>query len=128
MGKTLRTDKSEICFVKSDLDAISIMFSGRDWRQDNYLSLAGIYKPKKDIEESTSPAAILQFLKDHPYIEEIALHLDNDAAGHMAAKTIQNILASTYTVFDEPPKRGKDYNDYLKIVLVTQRNQEFNRL
>ena len=57
------------------------LLSGRDWLQDCCLSLAGIYKPKKIIEESTPPAALMQYLKDFPQIKEIALHLDNDTAG-----------------------------------------------
>lgn len=93
------------------------LLSGRDWQKDYYLSLAGIYRPKKNIEESTPPTALMQYLKDFPNINAIALHLDNDAPGRLAAKTIQTILPSTYTISDEPPKRGKDYNDYLKIVL-----------
>ena len=77
-------------------------------KKDNYLSLEGIYMPKKIIEESTLPAALTQYLKDFPKINGIALHLDNDTAGRLAAKTIQTILPMTYTVSDEPPKRGKD--------------------
>lgn len=103
------------------------LLSGRDWRQENHLSLAGIYKPKQNAEEITPPAALMQFLKDHQYIEEIALHLDNDSAGRLAAKAIHNILSSAYTVSDELPKCGKDYNDYLRIVLSTQKSQELNR-
>lgn len=94
------------------------LLSGRDWRQDFCLSLAGIYKPKKDIGESTTPAALMQYLKDFPQIDGIALHLDNDTAGRQAAETIQTILPSNYTVSYEPPKRGKDYNDYLKMTVI----------
>jgi hypothetical protein len=96
------------------------LLSGRDWRKDNCLSLAGIYKPKKNIEESTPPAALMQYLKDFPKINEIALHLDNDTAGRLATKTIKTLLSLAYAVFDEPPKRGKDMNDYLKISLGLQ--------
>ncbi len=79
---------------------------------------------KKIIEESTPPAALMQYLKDFPQIKEIALHLDNDTAGRLAAKTIKTILPPIYTVSDEPPKRGKDYNDYLRIVLRIRQPQE----
>lgn len=96
------------------------LLSGRDWRHENCLSLAGIYKPKQNTEESTPPAALLQFLKDHSYIKGIVLHLDNDVPGRLAAKTIQSILASAYAVSDEPPKHGKDFNDYLKSTLRMQ--------
>jgi len=57
----------------------------------------------------------MQYLKDFPQIKEIALHLDNDTAGRLAAKTIKTLLSSSLNVSDEPPKRGKDVNDYLKI-------------
>ena len=80
--------------------------------------------PKKIIEESTPPAALMQYLKDFPQIKEIALHLDNDTAGRLAAKTIKTILPSIYNVFDEPPKRGKDVNDYLKISLKIRQQRE----
>lgn len=93
------------------------LLAGRDWRWENCLSLAGIYRPKKNIEESTLPTALTQYLKDYPQISEIALHLDNDAPGRLAAKTIKALLPSTCTITDEPPQRGKDYNDYLKMML-----------
>ena len=119
-----RNECSKLHLFESTIDLLSYctleLLSGRDWRQDNYLSLAGIYMPKKNIEESTLPAALTQYLKDSPKINEIALHLDNDAAGRLAAKTIQIILPSAYIVSDESPKHGKDYNDYLKITLKIQ--------
>ena len=114
-----RNECSKLHLFESAIDLLPYctleLLSCRDWRKDNYLSLAGIYMPKKIVEESTLPAALMQYLKDSPKINEIALHLDNDRAGRLAAKTIQTILPSAYIVSDEPPKRGKDYNDYLKI-------------
>lgn len=119
-----RNECSKLHLFESAIDLLSYctleLLSGSDWRQDNYLSLAGIYMPKKNIKESTPPAALTQYLKDLPKINEIALHLDNDKAGRLAAKTIQTILPSAYILSDEPPKRGKDINDYLKITLKIQ--------
>lgn len=116
---------SKLHLFESAIDLLSYctleLLSCKDWRQESYLSLAGIYKPKQNIEESTPPAALMQFLKDNPYIKDIALHLDNDMAGRQAAKTIQTILPNPYTVSDEPPIRGKDYNDYLKIIVGIQK-------
>ena len=126
-----RNECSKLHMFESAIDLLSYctleLLSGRDWRQDNYLSLAGIYMPKKIIEESTLPAALTQYLKNCPKINEIALHLDNDMAGRLAAKTIQTILPSTYIICDEPPKHGKDYNDYLRIKLRSQCPQEYVR-
>jgi hypothetical protein len=119
-----RNKSCKLHLFESAIDLLSYgtleLLSGRDWLQQNYLSLAGIYKPKEKIEESTPPSALIQFLNDHQYINSIALHLDNDTAGRLAAKTIQTILPSKYTVTDEPPKRGKDYNDYLKIITIKE--------
>jgi len=100
------------------------LLAGRDWRRLHYLSLAGVYKPRKDISESVLPAALTQFLKDYPAIDGIALHLDNDTPGRLAVQIIQTILPSAYAVFDEPPKRGKDMNDYLRSVSGRQAKRE----
>ncbi|WP_368293589.1 DUF3991 domain-containing protein [Dehalobacter sp. TBBPA1] len=117
-----RSKSGKLHLFESAIDLMSYctleLLASRDWRQDSCLSLAGIYKPKEDIAESTPPAALMQYLKDFPQIIEIALHLDNDAAGRLAAKTIQTILPNKYTVFDEPPERGKDYNEYLRMIVI----------
>ncbi len=127
-----REESHSLHLFESAIDLLSYgtldLLSGRDWRKENYLSLAGIYKPKKNIEESTPPAALMQYLKDFPQIKEIALHLDNDTAGRLAAETIKTLLSPSYVISDEPPKRGKDMNDYLKISLGLQRPQEIERL
>lgn len=127
-----RQESSKLHLFECAIDLLSYgtleLLSGRDWRKDNCLSLAGIYKPKKNIEESTPPAALMQYLKDFPQINELALHLDNDTAGRLATKTITALLCPSHIVFNEPSKRGKDYNDYLQISLGLQRSQELERL
>jgi hypothetical protein len=90
---------------------------GKNWNAENLLSLAGIYLPKKNIEESTVPAALKQYLSDYPHIEKIVLRLDNDPPGRLAAKTLKTILPKQYAVEAEPPPQGKDYNDCLMLQL-----------
>jgi hypothetical protein len=123
-----RDTSEKLHLFESAIDLLSYctlqLLSGRDWRKEHCLSLAGIYRPKEHIEESTPPAALMQYLKDCPQINSIALHLDNDIPGRLAAKAIQTILTPTYLVSDEPPKRGKDINDYLRTVLSLHRGQE----
>ena len=115
-----KCESTNLHLFESAIDLLSYgtleLLSGRDWRQDHCLSLAGIYKPKKSIEESTLPAALTKYLKDFPRISAIALHLDNDVPGRLAAKSIQTILPTTYTIYNDPPKRGKDMNDYLRFI------------
>lgn len=92
---------------------------GQDWKQDAMLSLAGVFQTKR---EKVVPVALEQFLKDHPQIHTLRLHLDNDKVGRNAAKGIVEGLADRYKVFDDPPPRGKDVNDYLQL-----RQQLFQR-
>ena len=116
-----RDESGTLHLFESTIDLLSFctleLLAGRVWRQENCLSLAGIYKPKNIIQDSTPPVALMQYLKDFPLINNIVLHLDNDVPGRLAAKTIQSILPSQYTVSDDPPKRGKDENDYLRTIL-----------
>lgn len=123
-----REKSTKLRLFESAIDLLSYgtldLLAGRDWRQENCLSLAGIFKPKKNIMESTPPAALMQYLKDYPHITEIALHLDNDAPGRLATKTIETLLSPLLIIFDEPPKQGKDMNDYLKIVLGIKLQKE----
>lgn len=89
----------------------------RDWNAENLLSLAGIYQPKKNIEESTIPAALSRYLAEYPQIKKIVLRLDNDPPGRLAAETLKTILPDRYEVETQPPPRGKDYNDCLMLRL-----------
>jgi hypothetical protein len=77
------------------------------------LSLSGVYKPRNNVCESTLPPALAQYLDDHPKIESVHLHLDNDTAGRLATEAIMSILPKEYAAADEPPSSGKDYNDHL---------------
>ena len=86
---------------------------GRDWRRDHLLSLAGVYRPRKELRESSMPLALTQYLKDHPGIRKIVLRLDNDYAGRTASQALQTMLSGSYEVSIRPPPEGKDYNDCL---------------
>lgn len=86
---------------------------GKEWRNENLLSLAGVYQPKKVIEESKLPTALTRYLEDYPHIKTVALHLDNDSPGRMAAKAIEAAMPKEVAVFNRPPPWGKDVNDYL---------------
>ncbi len=59
------------------------------------------------------------------YEKDLALY---DTAGRLAAKAIQINLPRSYVVFDEPPKRGKDINDCLKIELGIKQPRKPERL
>ncbi len=113
-----KEESRSLHLFESAIDLLSYgtmeLLTGRDWRQDHLLSLAGVYRPKSDVNESTPPAALVQYFKDHPSTQSLTLHLDNDLTGRVAARTIITLLAQSYSISDEPPKRGKDMNDCLR--------------
>lgn len=101
---------------------------GKEWRSKNSLSLAGVYKPKAKIEESSLPVALVQYLADYTHIRKVVLRLDNNFAGRIAANTIKTLLSKKYavTVDIQPPPQGKDYNDCLCLRLglpITKRKE-----
>lgn len=101
--------------------ATLLHMTGRDWKQDALLSLAGVYKIKR---ESVVPVALSRFLTDFPGIRTLRLHLDNDEIGRGAAKGIMDGLKGNYEVLDEPPRYGKDVNDTLQRRLVLHCKKE----
>ena len=86
---------------------------GIDWRRHNLLSLAGVYQPKKKIEESKLPVALTRFLEDYPHVKTVYLHLDNDGPGRLAAEAIKAVMPQGYRLEVRPPPWGKDVNDTL---------------
>lgn len=97
--------------------ATMLKYAHQNWNAENLLSLAGIYQPKKNIEESTLPAALKRYLEQYPQIEKIVLRLDNDQPARLAAKTLETILPKRYAVEIRLPPQGKDYNDCLMLRL-----------
>ena len=104
----------EVHLFECAIDLLSyatlMKLEGKDWRQFNLVSLAGVYSPKQKIEDSKVPVTLGRLLEKDKTIKRIVLHLDNDIAGRKATKALQTIL---YEVVDDPPQYGKDVNDFL---------------
>ena len=79
----------------------------------NYVSVAGIYQPKKNKE--VLPIAISHFLSRNPQIKNINICFDNDDKGTKAAQAVARLLTTEYDIKLMPPEVGKDYNDQLLI-------------
>ena len=84
-----------------------------NWQRDHLVSLAGVYKPKENLQESSLPLTLTHYLSEYPNIKQITLRLDNDKAGGYMAKALVALLSDKYEVSVQPPPCGKDYNDYL---------------
>ena len=93
----------------------------RNWRRDDLLSLAGVYKTDK---KQDIPLALRTYLERHNGTKVVYLHLDNDEIGRTATKQITEALSSQYTVIDQPPQSGKDFNDYLKNEIRKEKPKE----
>lgn len=98
---------------ESFIDAMShanlynIKYGNKDaWKLHNRLALGG-----------TADTALMELLKRKPNIRNICLCLDNDSAGHTAAKEIAGKLRSMgYVNIYERYSNEKDYNNELKKV------------
>lgn len=112
-----QTSSCKLFLFESAIDCLSFAelqrMDSADCKPDNYLSLSGVYQPRKELAETPLPIALTQFLKDNPWISHVALCLDNDEAGMKAAMTISALLSEKYTTELLPPEVGKDYNDQL---------------
>ena len=117
-----KTDKIFIFEGAIDLLSYATLFKlyGQNWEDKTMISLAGVYQPAKVLEQSKVPIAIESYLKLHSEIRKIYLCLDSDETGKNASKALQIILSKKYEIIDRPPKKGKDYNDYLCYILGTK--------
>ena len=110
---------------ESAIDAMSyatlLKITGRDWRQAPLLSLAGVFKTKR---ENVVPVALERFLSEHTKVNTLLLHLDNDEVGRGAAQGIIGGLGKKYKVIDCPAPEGKDVNEYLMMRSDRHRRKE----
>lgn len=93
------------------------------WDEENLLSLAGIYSPGKDILNSKVPKTVSTFLKNNSNVDTIYIHFDNDTAGRIATQALINSFSDSYKIINDPPKSGKDFNDYLCDFLQINRHK-----
>lgn len=116
-----------IHIFESSIDLLSyatlLKLKGYEYKNQNLLSLAGVYQPSKNIEQSKVPKAIQNYLDNNKEIKNIVLHFDNDIAGRNATKALI-IALNQYNVYDIPAPYGKDINDYLCYKLGLKKRQE----
>ena len=117
---------------ESSIDLLSfatlLKLNKRNWKDENMLSLGGIYTSKYDISKSKIPVSLIEFLEKNPSVNEIHLHLDRDIAGRNATTFFQQVLSEKYKVLDSTVPFGKDMNEYLCLKKGIKKNeQERNR-
>lgn len=97
--------------------ATLLKIQDKEWYNQAFLSLAGVYKTNKNIDEIKLPLALNLYLNNNKNIKKIILHLDNDATGRLATESLKKAIIKEYEVIDNPPPKGKDYNDFLCMFL-----------
>lgn len=112
-------DTSKVLHVfESAIDLLSYLTllkrQGREFLNDNYLSIAGASFIGKKIEETKIPVALEKFLNCNPNINTIRLYLDNDKAGKQTTSKIIYHLNDKYRIFNHTPYRVKDMNELLQ--------------
>lgn len=124
--RIVNSDSAEVHLFEGAVDLLSYAtltkLSGKDWRKDNLVSLAGVYMPKENIEDSKMPVALQNYLDGNKNVCRIYLHFDTDRVGRKATQALKIILPTKYEVIDSPPPYGKDYNDFLRYRLVNKHN------
>jgi len=110
-----REGTGDVHIFESAVDLLSYatleLFEGRDWQRDHLLSLSGVYATQR---RGAVPIGLDRFLGEHPEVDTVHLHLDNDDTGRRATESIAAGLAGRCSVLDEPPTFGKDVNDQLR--------------
>ena len=106
-----------------------LKLGGGKWKDENLVSLAGVYAPKQNIEESKVPVTVIGYLESHPEIKRVFVHFDRDKAGRKATEVLRLKLSDRYEVVDSPPDYGKDYNDFLclKLGIYKSKERSFDR-
>ena len=103
-----------ICLFESPIDMLSFISMHKNhWQEHSYAAAC-----------SVSDRVLFQMLVDNPNLQEVFLCLDNDEAGHKAAKRISDKLflkgiKSTILV-----PNGKDWNEDLLTQRATEKESE----
>ena len=117
-------DCPRLAVAESPIDALSlatlVKLSGGNWQDSHYLSLGG-----------TGPRAMMQFLHDHPHVTQVSLCLDNDKAGRDGMARLEQAIQGdselsqrVMLIHRNPPKQGKDYNEFLCTIIKKERVQQ----
>lgn len=111
------SNSSILHVFEAAIDLLSYMtilkLDHQDFKQYNYLSLAGASDKIASKTEADIPIALKSFLERNKNIKTLIFHLDNDEVGIGATFKIMNVLSQKYDCIDDQPKDCKDVNEEL---------------
>ena len=89
-------NSGKVHLFESAIDLLSyatlILRRGGDYHKFDLLSLGGVYVSQRNDKPYKLPIALDYYLKRHPQVNTVYLHLDADPAGWQAAAGIKSIL------------------------------------
>lgn len=106
-----------VAVFEAAIDAMAEMTLA-GYAADKYrLSLGGIYAPEEG-RDIPPPAALEEFLAQHPRVDRIEFCLDNDPPGRAAAVALARLYGERYQVAVRlPPIESFDYGDLAQAAL-----------
>lgn len=110
-------ESGTVAVFEAAIDAMAEMTLAGDAADKYRLSLGGIYAPEEG-RDIHPPAALEEFLAQHPRVDSIEFCLDNDPPGRAAAAALARLYSERYQVAVRlPPIEGFDYGDLAQAAL-----------
>lgn len=110
-------ESNAVSVFEAAIDAMAEMSLAGDAADKYRLSLGGIYAPEEG-RDIHPPAALEEFLAQHPRVDRIEFCLDNDPPGRAAAAALARLYGEQYQVAVHlPPIEGFDYGDLAQAAL-----------
>ena len=110
-------ESGTVAVFEAAIDAMAEMTLAGDAADKYRLSLGGIYAPEEG-RDIHPPAALEEFLAQHPRVDSIEFCLDNDPPGRAAAAALARLYGERYQVAVRlPPIEGFDYGDLAQAAL-----------
>lgn len=101
---------SRLYVFEAPIDLLSyITLYPQDWQRHSYVALCGV-----------GGQAMMKMIELNPHLQEVALCLDNDEAGHKASERLKSQLSEKGHFSEHTVSQGKDWNDDL-MATVQQR-------
>ena len=103
-----------VCLFEAPIDMLSfISMHKKHWKEHSYAAAC-----------SVSDRVLFQMLEDNPNLKEVFLCLDNDEAGHKAAKRISDKLFVRGVKTHILAPTGKDWNEDLLVMRARENESE----
>ena len=119
----------EVHLFECAIDLLSyatlVKLSGKDWREEKpCFSRRSLPSERKNRGQHYPPQPLSNTLQTDRIFRKSISILITTIRAEKPTEALKVILPKRYEILDEPPKKGKDYNDYLCIQLGIYKSKE----